>query len=258
MSMIDAIFDKGQLGRAKMGEGGDWGELLRILIGGQVSHSATSHNTLFIASHDATNVERSRYIHITIESAIPPDSPLLRSLKDPATRQSILSSLRPAQTPSSAFPSLTLSPESAVLSFPPPSKVPPPHTPETREKEKAQPGKLGRINPFASLFGGGGSNHASPVHDNKALATSPLLRPEALKPDMRSPPRSRPSSPGPSSPKPSTINLEADAASIMSDSKRNGEGFTVSAYTVSKTIRFHETHKALSKSVRVHIKESLA
>lgn len=36
MSMIDAIFDKGQLGRAKAGEGGDWGELLRTLMGGKV------------------------------------------------------------------------------------------------------------------------------------------------------------------------------------------------------------------------------
>ncbi|ODN99475.1 hypothetical protein L198_03319 [Cryptococcus wingfieldii CBS 7118] len=286
MSMIDAIFDKGQLGRAKMGEGGDWGELLRILIGGQailllpttpssslpMTPQTLRDHVTFISPPVHSGEQESVSVivtlsgligtlkgrNITIESAIPPDSPLLRSLKDPATRQSILASLRPAQTPSSAFPCLTLSPESAVLSFPPPSKAPPPHTPETKEKEKAQPGKLGRINPFASLFGGGGSNHASPVHDNKALATSPLLRPEALQPDVLSPPRSRPSSPGPLSPKPSTINLEADASSIMSDSNRNGEGFTVSAYTVSKTIRFHETHKALSKSVRVHIKESLA
>jgi prepilin-type processing-associated H-X9-DG protein len=37
MAMVDAIFDKGQLGRGKGGEGGDWGELLRILVAGQVS-----------------------------------------------------------------------------------------------------------------------------------------------------------------------------------------------------------------------------
>ncbi|WVQ70671.1 hypothetical protein IAR50_000193 [Cryptococcus sp. DSM 104548] len=285
MSMIDAIFDKGQLGRTKIGEGGDWGELLRILMGGQailllpttpssslpMTPQTLRDHVTFISPPVQSGEQESVSVivtlsgligtlkgsDITIESAIPPDSLLLRSLRDPATRQSTISSLRPTQTPSSSFPCFTISSESAVLSFPPPSKVPVPHTPETKEKEKAQPGKLGRINPFASLFGGSGSNHASPVQDNKSVATSPMLRAEGLTPDALSPPRSRPSSPGPLSPKPSTINLDTDTSSVLSDHARSGEGFTVSAYTLSKTIRFNETHKALAKSVRVHVKESL-
>jgi hypothetical protein len=34
--MLDAIFDKSQIGRAKSGEGGDWGEVLRVLMGSKV------------------------------------------------------------------------------------------------------------------------------------------------------------------------------------------------------------------------------
>jgi hypothetical protein len=36
MSMIDAIHEKGQVGRGKLGEG-DWGDVLRVLTGGKVS-----------------------------------------------------------------------------------------------------------------------------------------------------------------------------------------------------------------------------
>jgi hypothetical protein len=42
MTMLDAIFDKGQIGRAKPGEGGDWGEVLRTLIAGKVGLASTS------------------------------------------------------------------------------------------------------------------------------------------------------------------------------------------------------------------------
>jgi hypothetical protein len=41
MTMLEAIFDKGQIGRAKPGEGGDWGEVLRTLIAGKVSLAST-------------------------------------------------------------------------------------------------------------------------------------------------------------------------------------------------------------------------
>ena len=37
MSMIDAIFDKSQVSRGKAGDGGDWGDVLRVLVGGKVS-----------------------------------------------------------------------------------------------------------------------------------------------------------------------------------------------------------------------------
>ena len=36
MAMIDAIFDKVQVTRPKAGDGSDWGDVLRVLTGGDV------------------------------------------------------------------------------------------------------------------------------------------------------------------------------------------------------------------------------
>ncbi|WVQ85958.1 hypothetical protein IAT38_008126 [Cryptococcus sp. DSM 104549] len=305
MSMIDAIFDKGQLGRAKAGEGGDWGDLLRILMGGKAilllpttpssslpmtpptlrDHVAFLSPPIPVASSSFTSkqpanettekeaeeckgtvqilvtlsglVATLQGTSITVESTIPPDSPLLVALRDASTRQQALSSLRPTHTSHNGFPSFTLSGETATLPFPPPSKTPSPAIAETKEKDKLPQGKLGRMNPFASLFGG---NHTSPGLSSSPslpVPTSPSMRDATLSPERTlSPPRSRPSSPTPLSPKPSLLNIDPDQASILSDSA--GEGFQVTAYTVSKPIRYGETHKALTKSVRVHVRESLA
>lgn len=39
MSIIDAVFEKCQLGKGKMAEGGDWVDVIKILTAGKVSHS---------------------------------------------------------------------------------------------------------------------------------------------------------------------------------------------------------------------------
>ncbi|KAK8850516.1 hypothetical protein IAR55_004434 [Kwoniella newhampshirensis] len=321
MSMIDAIFDKGQLGRAKAGEGGDWGDLLRILMGGKAilllpttpssslpmtpqtlrDHIAFLSPPVPLASSSFTsklpgNGTRSldgkdehagstsvlvtlsgligtfKGTTITIESTIPSDSPLHTALRDSATRQIGLSSLRPTQTQSpndsSTFPSFSLSSETATLPFPPPAKTAPVHSPsETKEKDKTPQSKLGRMNPFASLFGG--SNAPSPTLASSsttapsATPTSPSMQADCtLSPDMTpTPPRSRPSSPTPSSPKPSLLAIDPpDNASILSDtpSVLSGEGFQVTAYTVSRPIRYNETHKTLTKAIRTHVRDALS
>ncbi|WWD20698.1 hypothetical protein CI109_105174 [Kwoniella shandongensis] len=317
MSMIDAIFDKGQLGRAKAGEGGDWGDLLRILMGGKAilllpttpssslpmtpqtlrDHIAFLSPPVPLASSSYTSKQPSNESNsfnekedpasntnvlvtlsgligtlkgttITFESTIPSDSPTLSALRDAATRQIALSSLRPTQANNySSFPSFSLSSETASLPFPPPSKNGPnPSSTETKEKEKTAQGKLGRMNPFASLFGG--SSTASPTLGSSPttappIPTSPPSRVDSsLNVDISSiPPRSQPSSPVPSSPKPSLLAIDhGDNASILSETASiiSGEGFQVTAYTVSRPIRYNETHKTLTKSVRTHARETLA
>ncbi|KAK6906608.1 hypothetical protein I203_100594 [Kwoniella mangroviensis CBS 8507] len=330
MSMIDAIFDKGQLGRAKAGEGGDWGDLLRILMGGKAvlllpttpssslpmtpqtlkdhvafiappvplaSSSFTSKqpgNASQASSDEKPSTMDSVSVFVTMsgmigtiqndivsfESTVPSDSPLIRDLRDATTRQSVLSTLRPTHTTSSPsssslFPTFTLSKETAILPFPPPSKTGPAASNETKEKEKPPPGKLGRINPFASLFGGSSNApspalSSSPVSIHPPAPPSPSLKADnTLTPDRPlSPSRphvgSRPSSPTPASPKPASLLTfdHGDNASIMSDtasiSLAHGEGYQVTAYTVSRPIRYHETHKTLTKAIRSHIREVLA
>lgn len=192
---------------------------------------------------------------ISFESTIPPDSPLLQALKNHSSRQTALASLRPTQISCINYPSYILSTETTILPFPPHSKTPPPVQSEIKERERLPQGKLGRINPFASLFGG---SNASLSYDTKT-GGSPSPKPEALPSDSGlSPPRSRPASPGPSSPKPSVFSTDHDAASISSDSAASGEGFQVTAYTISRPIRYHEVHKSLIKSVRADVRDALA
>nr|XP_019007358.1 uncharacterized protein I206_07924 [Kwoniella pini CBS 10737]OCF46139.1 hypothetical protein I206_07924 [Kwoniella pini CBS 10737] len=329
MSMIDAIFDKGQLGRAKAGEGGDWGDLLRILMGGKAilllpttpssslpmtpqtlrDHVAFVAPPVPLASSSYTskqpgnssqifNIEKAtsnecvsvvvtlsgligtiRDDLITFESSVPYESPLIRDLRDASTRQSVLSSLRPTHAlsstaSSSSFPSFTVSKDTASLPFPPPSKTTSIHiSNENKEKDKPPPGKLGRINPFASLFGSSAPSPApgtSPSNTHPPLPSPPDIKTDnTLTPDQPlSPSRvhggSRPSSPSPASPKPASILTFdlADTTSILSDtasvSLAHGEGYQVTAYTVSRPVRYHETHKSLSKAIRLHIREVLA
>lgn len=191
---------------------------------------------------------------LSFESTIPPDSPLLQALKNHSSRQTALASLRPTQISYINYPSYTLSSETTILPFPPHSKTAPPIQSEIKERERLSQGKLGRINPFASLFGG---SNTSLSYETKTGA-SPSPKPEALPSDNGlSPPRSPPASPGPSSPKPSALSIDPDATSISSDSVAVGEGYQVTAYTVSRPIRYHEIHKSLLKSVRTDVRDAL-
>jgi hypothetical protein len=116
-------------------------------------------------------------------------------------------------------------------------------------------GKLGRINPFSSLFGGRDKDKESGTGKNVTpeRGTSPLL-PNAA---------DRSTSPTPSSPRPSVLSMEvADSASIRSDQSTipaipPPEGFTVTAYTINKTIKSSEVQKTLSKSLKTYIRSEL-
>jgi hypothetical protein len=94
MTMLDAIFDKGQIGRAKPGEGGDWGDVLRTLIAGKVSLAGTfrivqhvsysparsvltspggvapAHDALVVPSNDASNPAGPHCIPVAPDSCL--------------------------------------------------------------------------------------------------------------------------------------------------------------------------------------------
>ena len=194
---------------------------------------------------------------LTFESTCAHDSSLALAIRDPATRSATLSALRPTSTPSTSshYPSFDLSTESASLPFPPLNKSD--TGVEGRENPKAaSSGKLGRINPFASLFshssgstpalgsspGASGSAPSSP--SGKALSNTvdaPLSPPSQSL-----------------SPKPSLTTLDADVASIRSDTTaRDPEGYHVIAYTISKPVRYADVNKALPKALKAAIREDL-
>ncbi|ORY31203.1 hypothetical protein BCR39DRAFT_526838 [Naematelia encephala] len=303
MSMIDAILDKGMIGRSKGPEGGDWGELLKVISSGKAvlllpttpsSSLPMAPQTLrdhiaFISppisvpviSDESGSSEKPSEINVSVvvtlsgllgtlsgsnivfESSLPPDSLVLAALREPSTRQSALASLKPTHLPSlfasPTFPAYSLSSESAILSFPPIGRG---HTASTdpKEKDHAKPaaGKLGRINPFASFFG------TSPQASSSPTMSSPvqLLEGPSTPDKAVSPVHSRPTSPTflPTSPNASLSVIETDNVSILSNTAvtQSLEGYQVTAYTVSKPIRFAEVHKAVIKSVRVFIRDELS
>jgi hypothetical protein len=52
MSMIEAVYEKCQLGKGKMAEGGDWAEVIKVLTAGKVS-SFTTHDVAFTHTQQA-------------------------------------------------------------------------------------------------------------------------------------------------------------------------------------------------------------
>ncbi|WVR08545.1 hypothetical protein IAU60_005600 [Kwoniella sp. DSM 27419] len=315
MSMIDAIFDKGQQGRGKSGEGGDWGDLLRTLMSGKAilllpstpssslpmtpqtlrDHIAFISPPMPSASSSYTSKLPGIYVNedldnenthvlvtlsgmigtlngtsICFESTVPSESSLMNALRDVTTRQAVLASLRSTQlvtlVSSSSFPNFTISAETASLSFPPPSKNSHSETLEAKDKDKAPAGKLGRINPFASLFGSSTTTADAPLGTSPSRASIEVSSPSRPAGGMSTP--ERPASPPPlspdaASPKPSLLTLDqGDAASILSDAGSmllsHGEGYVVTAYRISRPVRYAETHKTLTKAIRMHIKEVLS
>ncbi|KAK4685811.1 hypothetical protein P7C73_g4329, partial [Tremellales sp. Uapishka_1] len=158
MGMLDAIFEKSQLGRARAGEGGDWGDLLRVLMCGKAimflptspssslpmtPQTLRDHIAFLSPFHPLSNtgdhssstasiaivVTLSGLVGtlsgttITFESTIPSDSPMLSALRDSVLRPTALSSLRPTHIPwptsSPPFPYFSLSADTANLPFPP-------------------------------------------------------------------------------------------------------------------------------------------
>lgn len=115
---------------------------------------------------------------------------------------------------------------------------------------------MARINPFASFFG----PSTSSVHDKGADPDSPpkqgVERP--ISPPIALPVR-RATSPTPSSPKPSFLSVDqSDTHSTHSQSQEQAEGFQVTAYTISRPIRYAEAHKNITKAVRTVVREELA
>ncbi|KAL7422907.1 hypothetical protein Q5752_002204 [Cryptotrichosporon argae] len=278
MGMIDAIFEKGLLGRARIGEGGDWGEVLRVLISGKAivilpsspasslpmtpqtlrDHIAFLSPPLAVIAPDGQQGATSVLVTlsgligtlsgdvVTFESAVPSDSPLLSALRDATARTAVLSSLRPTALSSAHLPTIQLSTESATLSFPPLGKGPAPITADAKGAKDSS--KLGRINPFASLFG---APAPSPPRKHDSLAPAEPTSPRAPT-DKLSPEPSRTSSP-----RPSLLSLDADAASIVTVSEALADGYALTAYVVAKPVRSADVHKALAKALRTAVRAEL-
>ncbi|RXK41692.1 hypothetical protein M231_00927 [Tremella mesenterica] len=298
MAMIDTIFEKGGTGRQKAGEGGDWGDVLRILndgkaflllptssssslpitpqilrdhiiyLGPSVSlpsseggkESTTTCNVIVTLSGLVGTLHNSE---LSFQSIVPNDSPLLQALRDPSSRSAAISALRPTLfplPPPTYFPSFTLSTDTASLVFPPPSKSASLITATEKEKDKTTPGKIGRINPFASFFGSSSSSPTPTSSPSLGQATSPTKRDAPTLERPLSPSGYAPegtASPLLNSPRPSVLSIDHhDGASLLADVTQ--DGFTVSAYTVSRSIRLSEVHKTLSKALRAYVREHLA
>lgn len=199
----------------------------------------------------------------------------MQVIRDPIARGTTLQSLRPSHDPAvrateGQYPHFDLSSDTASLPFPPLSKGAQsgtgPSDGKSGPKDRVtSSSKLGRMNPFMSLFGGGGGP-ASATSPSAQSAASPSRQPLALTPD-------RPQSPSSvvdgtalspsnlSSPKPPSIMIgdASDTASIRSDgTSSQSEGYHVMAYTVSKPMRTGDTHKSLTKAIRAEIKDELA
>ncbi|EIW69899.1 hypothetical protein TREMEDRAFT_73653 [Tremella mesenterica DSM 1558] len=298
IAMIDTIFEKGGTGRQKAGEGGDWGDVLRILndgkaflllptssssslpitpqilrdhiiyLGPSVSlpsseggkESTTTCNVIVTLSGLVGTLHNSE---LSFQSIVPNDSPLLQALRDPSSRSAAISALRPTLfplPPPTYFPSFTLSTDTASLVFPPPSKSASLITATEKEKDKTTPGKIGRINPFASFFGSSSSSPTPTSSPSLGQATSPTKRDAPTLERPLSPSGYAPegtASPLLNSPRPSVLSIDHhDGASLLADVTQ--DGFTVSAYTVSRSIRHSEVHKTLSKALRAYVREHLA
>ena len=173
---------------------------------------------------------------ITFESIIPPESSLMAALREINARASLLSTFRSSYpTRQHHFPPTELSVEPTTLTFPLTGR------PDKSPDRPIAPGKLARINPFASFFG------SSPVPSASSALPDVPTSAQSLSPP-------RPISP--SSPHSSHISLEADTTSVSSDVP--SDTFSITAYAVPKVLRNTEISKSLSKSLRTYVKEEFA
>lgn len=162
----------------------------------------------------------------------------MAALRDDAQRTAVLSRLRPTQTAAAAalFPNYTLSSESALLPFPALGKSVPLGIPDKTVKEPPR-----RINPFASLFG----SSSAPVSLSPSPGPARNLAPESGSPNSGNVSQL-------SSPHPSIRSLEPDTSS-----PDPAEGYTVTAYTIDKPVRYNEVYKELVKAVRSSVRHDL-
>jgi hypothetical protein len=86
MSMLDAVYEKCQLGKGKMAEGGDWADVIKVLTAGkvgtepggddcradgQIGSAASANNSSFIITYDPSNPTRSHCIHCSTRCECP-------------------------------------------------------------------------------------------------------------------------------------------------------------------------------------------
>jgi hypothetical protein len=197
---------------------------------------------------------------ICFESILPPDSTIMQAVRDTALRQTAISALRPTCTSSSStfFPTYDISTDTAILPFPPLNKTPTEDA-SAREKDnpkdKAPPAKFGRINPFSSFFGANASAGSTSMTRSSSRGSTGIVTPD------------RPTSPNgvvsptnatvPLSPRPSLLSMEmSETASIRS--QEQNDGFQVTAYTVSRPIRYSELQKNVTKAIRSSVRDELS
>jgi hypothetical protein len=197
---------------------------------------------------------------ICFESMMPPDSPLMQAIRDPALRQATILSLRSTttSTSSTSYPSFELSADAAALPFPPVNKAPPDDLPILKEKDakdKAAPAKFGRINPFASFFGANTNANAASSPSSPSRGGTGAATPE--RPSSPNDVVSPSHAPVPLSPRPSLLSMEpSETASVRS--QEQNEGFQVMAYTVSRPVRYSELQKSITKAVRSTVRDELS
>ena len=103
------------------------------------------------------------------------------------------------------------------------------------------------MNPFSSLFGG--SSSSTPPKNGIASTSSPSRELPELSLSVR---------PGTTdiSPRPSLSSADGDASSFRSRDDTS-DGYEVSAYTISKSIRYNDLAKSVSKATKALIKDEL-
>ena len=211
--------------------------------------------------HDESNLPSSHpsslscRSEVSVESILDPSSRRFAQIRDQSLRAGALSGLRPASIacPDAPFPAYTLSSEPTSLAFPPLGRglgI----TPDGKEvKVEKSSGKLGRINPFSSLFGGKDKDK-----DGSSKAATPERTETPVAPSDAS------TSAVPSSPRPSILSVDMpDNASIHSDQSTlqtaaGQEGFSITAYTISKPIKSSEVQKTLPKALKTYIRSELS
>ncbi|ORX41021.1 hypothetical protein BD324DRAFT_654638 [Kockovaella imperatae] len=266
MSMIDTIFERSLGGASTKGksvDNGEWAEIVKILMTGKAILLLPTTPASSSLPLTAQNVRD----HVAFVGPALPD-PRRRSIGSPADNgamvvtlsgllgtmkdstiffESVLGSdtvpsllgrdtglstalgnLRPAHhsSPSaqSHFPLYALSSQSTSLRFPPTMTMVPAAGDETRSTSA----KFGRINPFASLFGG---SSATAVGSNERGDATP-------------------------SPKLSVSPLDPDGVSVRS-SDESIDGYQVPAFTIAKAVRINDVAKSIVKATKAIVKAEL-
>ncbi|WVO17428.1 hypothetical protein L204_105120 [Cryptococcus depauperatus] len=294
MSMIDAIFEKGQLGRTKAGEGGDWGDVLRILMGGKtvllmpttpfsslpMTPPTLRDHIAFVSppismtpfvhqSESETNDEGQSEESAEAISVLVTLSGLMGTIR--GTRVTIESTI-PLDCPILQALRNEMSRQSVLASLRP-TQIGSTNFPSFTISHEAAilsfPPPSKHLSPTESetkekdRAPSGKRGRMNPFaslfgsgssHSNPSSDLKILASPSSMRPE------SLPFDTGLSPPRsrpssPGPSSPELLTFNIVPDTA--AKGHQVIAYTISRPIRYNEIHKSLSKSIRVHVKEAL-